>query len=289
MSALLSSFHGGSAANAINSILSISPPSSPSVMLLPTSAGVMPALSELRGFTTDAAGTLYVVNAYKHFSQILTFSKPAVPGGPFTFASVFVGGKDSQLAHPFCAAFGSDGHLYVSNQDPDSKGSVAITYYEGPTMKHPGRLKGVFADGFTALRGIATNGTLWYVADAGDAKTGGSVSILDAGGKKQASLAVNQPVHLLFDGSKYLYIGSEKDNAVYRFDTTGSATTVTPFIASSKTVPIDHTSGLAIADGVFFVGSREGLAINQYSLAEPSSGSVFISGLQDNPEFIAPR
>ena len=43
------------------------------------------------------------------------------------------------------------------------------------------------------------------------------------------------------------------------------------------------------ADGVFFVGSREGLAINQYSLAEPSSGSVFISGLQDNPEFIAPR
>jgi hypothetical protein len=115
------------------------------------------------------------------------------------------------------------------------------------------------------------------------------VSILDASGKQQGSLAVNQPVHLLFDGSKYLYIGSEKDDAVYRFDTTGNATSVTPFIASSKTAPIDHTSGLAIADGVFFVGSREGFAINQYSLAEPSSGSVFISGLQDNPEFIAPR
>jgi hypothetical protein len=247
----------------------------------------MPALSELRGFTTDAAGTLYVVNAYKHFSQILTFSKPAVPGGPFTFASVFVGGKDSQLAHPFCAAFGSDGHLYVSNQDPNSKGSIAITYYEGPTMKHPGRLKGIFADGFTALRGIATDGSLWYVADAGDSKTPGSVSILDASGKHQGSLAVNQPVHLLYDGSKYLYIGSEKDNAVYRFDTTGNATSVTPFIASSKTAPIDHTSGLAIANGVFYLASREGLAINQYSLTDPSSGTVFISGLADNPEFIA--
>ena len=288
MPALLSSFHGGSAANAINTILSISPSSSPSAMLLPTGAGVMPALSELRGFTTDAAGTLYVVNAYKHFSQILTFSKPTVSGGPVTFASVFVGGKDSELAHPFCAAFGSDGHLYVSNQDPNSKGSIAITCYEGPTMQHPGRLKGIFADGFTALRGIATNGALWYVADAGDSKTAGSVSILDASGKKQGSLGVNQPVHLLFDGSRYLYIGSEKDNAVYRFDTTGSATSVTPFITSSKTAPIDHTSGLAIADGVFYVASRKGLAINQYLLAQPTSGSVFISGLADNPEFIAP-
>ena len=39
---------------------------------------------------------------------------------------------------------------------------------------------------------------------------------------------MNQPVHLLFDGSKYLYIGSEKDNAVYRFDTTGSVTAASP-------------------------------------------------------------
>jgi hypothetical protein len=287
MPTLFASFHGGSVANAINSILSISPSSPPSVMLSPNTAGVMPALSELRGFTTDAAGTLYVVNAYKNFSQILTFSKPAVPGGPFTYASVFIGGKDSELAHPFCAAFGSDGHLYVSNQDPNSKGSIAVTYYEGPTMKHPGRLKGIFADGFTALRGIATNGTLWYVADAGDSKTAGSVSIFDASGKKQTSLSVHQPVHLLYDGSKYLYIGSEKDNAVYQFDTTGSGTSVTPFIESSPTVGIDHTSGLAIVDDVFYVASRIGMSINQYSLTQPSSGSVFISGLADNPEFIA--
>lgn len=287
MSQLLASFHGGSAASAINSILSIAPSSAPSVVLAPNGAGVMPALSELRGFTTDGHGTLYVVNAYKNFSQILTFAPPKVSGGPWTFLSVFAGGKDSELAHPFCAAFGSDGHLYVSNQDPNSKGTIAVTYYEGPTMKHPGQLKGVFADGFVGLRGIATNGTAWYVADAGDAKTAGSVSIFDAKGKKQTSLSVNQPVHLLYDGSKYLYIGSEKDNAVYQYDTTGSATTVSPFIKSGSTPPIDHTGGLAIVDGSFYVASRVGMAINQYPLAQPASGSVFVSGLADNPEFIS--
>jgi hypothetical protein len=145
----------------------------------------------------------------------------------------------------------------------------------------------VFAGGFITLRGIATNGTNWYVADEGDTKTPGSVSIFDASGKEQSSLSVNQPVHLLYDGSRYLYIGSEKDNAVYQYDTTGSATTVSPFIQSSKTVPIDHTGGLAIWNGSFYVASRVGMAINQYPLTQPGSGSVYVSGLADNPEFIS--
>jgi hypothetical protein len=98
---------------------------------------------------------------------------------------------------------------------------------------------------------------------------------------------VSEPVHLLYDGTKYLYIGSEKDNAVYQYDTTGNATTVSPFIKSSTAAPIDHTGGLAIADGSFYVASRKGMAINQYPLAQPDSGRVFVSGLADNPEFIA--
>jgi hypothetical protein len=287
VSTLLVSFHGGSTATSINAILGIAPSAAPTVMLAPDANGVMPALNELRGFTTDANSTLYVVNAYKNFSQILTFAPAAASGGPWTFSGVFAGGKDSQLFHPFCAVFGVDGHLYVSNQDPNSTGSVAITYYEGPTMKKPGMLKGVFAEGFIALRGIATNGTNWYVADEGDTKTPGSVTIFDASGKKQSSLSVNQPVHLLYDGSRYLYIGSEKDNAVYQYDTTGSVTTVSLFIQSSNTVPIDHTGGLAIWNGSFYVASRVGMAINQYPLTQPESGSVYVSGLADNPEFIS--
>jgi len=287
MASLFSSFHGGSGASAINSILSLSPSSSPSVMLSPNSVGAMPALSELRGFTTDSTGTLYVVNAYKNFSQILSFSKPQAAGGPFTYDKVFVGGSGSELAHPFCAVFGSDGYLYVSNQDKNSQGSIAVTCYQGPTMTSPGTLKGIFASGFTALRGIATNGTLWYIADAGDSKTPGSVSILDASGKSQGTLSVDQPVHLVYDGSQYLYIGSEQDNAVYEYDTTSGGTKVTKFVRHHKDVPIDHTSGLAIANGVLYVASRKGMSINQYPIAQPSSGSVFISGLADNPEFIA--
>jgi hypothetical protein len=256
-------------------------------MLAPNAAGVLPALSELRGFTTDAKGTLYVVNAYKDFSQILTFAPPAVPGGPWTFDGLFADGKGSELAHPFCAVFGSDEHLYVSNQDPNSKGSIAITYYEGPTMKNPGQLKGVFADGFVTLRGIATNGTNWYVADEGDSKVAGCVFVLDASGKKQASLAVNQPVHVLYDGLRYLYIGSEQDNAVYQYDTTSGGTTVSTFIQSSTTAPIVHTGGLAIVNGVFYVASRVGMAINQYPLSAPGSGSVDVSGLADSPECLS--
>ena len=183
--------------------------------------------------------------------------------------------------------FGADGHLYVSNQDPNTTDSAAITYYEGPTMKNPGTLKGVFPDGFITLRGLATDGSSWYVADEGNSTTPGSVSILDAKGKKQSSFEVKQPVHLLYDGSRFLYIGSERDNAVYQYDTIGSATKASLFIQSSKAVPIDHTGGLAISNGFFYVASRVGQAINKYPLTDPTAGSVYASGLADNPEFIA--
>jgi hypothetical protein len=287
VSTLCASFHGGSSASAINTVLGIDPQRAPTFMLAPRADGVLPALSELRGLTTDKSGTLYVVNAYKDFSQILTFAPPAAAGQPWTFSAIFAGGKSSQLFHPFCAVFGADGHLYVSNQDPNDQGSVAITYYEGPTMKHPGTVKGVFVDGFLTLRGIATNGTSWYVADEGNSTTPGSVSIFDANGKKQSSFEVKQPVHLLYDGSRYLYIGSEKDNAVYQYDTTGTASSASKFIESSHTVPIDHTGGLAISNGSFYVASRVGKAINEYPLTDPGAGRVYVSELADHPEFIA--
>jgi hypothetical protein len=293
MSSMLVSFHGGTTATAINNVLDVSSaaPPTPTValMLAPGSNGAMPALNELRGMTTDARKNLYVVNAYKEFNQILVFSPPTASGAPWTFANVFIGGKDSQLSHPFYGAFGGDGHLYVSNQDNNE-----ITYYEGPTMKHPGKLKGVFARGFTTLRGIATDGTYWYIADEGNSQSPAAVWIYDLKGNKQkASLAVNQPVHLLYDGSQYLYIGSEKDNAVYSYDThtAPDGTTLVPYIVSGGAFPaVNHTSGLAISGSTFYVGSREGMAINQYPMpappAAPTTGSVYVSGLADSPEFI---
>jgi hypothetical protein len=111
--------------------------------------------------------------------------------------------------------------------------------------------------------------------------------ICDSKGNPQSDpLPVHEPVHLLYDGSRYLYIGSEKDNAVYQYDTHEGGTSLDTFICTSTAVRIDHTAGLAIFNGYFYVASRKGMAINQYELATPSTGSVYVSKLADSPEFI---
>lgn len=156
-------------------------------------------------------------------------------------------------------------------------------------MKCPGKLKGVFAKGFTTLRGIATDSDYWYVADEGDSSKNnlGTVWIYDTKGNKQPnSLTIKQPVHLLYDGSQYLYVGSEQDNAVYQYDTKATGSEPASFITSTTSAPIDHTAGLAISGGTFYVASRKGRSINQYPIASPTQGTVYVSGLADNPEFV---
>jgi hypothetical protein len=287
MSSLSISFHGGSSANSINNILAVPTSGSFVPQLAPNSRGSLPALSELRGFFTDSNGNLYVLNSHKDFSNILTFEAPSAAGDPYTFTGVFASGAKDGLSHPFCAVLASDGHIYVSNQDPLSgQTSSAITYYEGPSMAHPGKYKGVFADSFITLRGIATDGTYWYVADEGDSKTPAAVWIYDSSGKRQSnSLSVNQPVHLLYDGSRYLYIGSESDNAVYRYDTKNGGAPA-KFISSLTTAPIDRTAGVAISGQTIYVASRKGQLVNQYPLSNSSAGTTYVKGLADQPEFI---
>ena len=285
MTTLLISFHGGSSAASINNILSM-PSAGPMVPLLaPSASGSLPALCELRGFFA-AGNFLYVVNAYKDFSNILTFSPPASAGNPYTFGGLFAAGSSDGLAHPFCAVLVPNGDLYVSNQDVLSgQKSSAITYYEGPTKNHPGKYKGVFADGFITLRGIATDGTYWYVADEGNSRYSGTVWILDSAGNQKNSLSIDQPVHLLYDGTKYLYIGSEAQNAVYRYDTHSGDAPV-EFITSSTGPKIDHTAGLAISGEYIYVASRKSGSVNQYLLTGPAEASVYVSNLADEPEFL---
>ncbi|HEY3744149.1 MAG TPA: hypothetical protein VGL53_30095 [Bryobacteraceae bacterium] len=285
MSDLCISFHGGSTASSINNILSVIPNTSLTPVLAPNASGVLPALSELRGFFVDSNGSLFVVNAYKDFSNILTFQPQN--GGGYTFDSIFAAGATDGLAHPFCAVAGGDGHIYVSNQDVLSgASSSAITYYEGPTLTHPGKYKGVFIDGFITLRGIATDGSNWFVADEGDSKNPGTVAVYDKNGELKTSVKVNQAVHLLYDGAKYLYIGSEGDNAVYQWDPAGDSQPV-KFVSSTTTVPINHTSGLAISNAYLFVASRKSFSVNSYQISNPAATAVvLVSGLADDPEFI---
>lgn len=77
--------------------------------LLPT-GGRNPALRELRGLAF-AGDTLYVVNGYKDYSQVLLYRSDGQGG--YRFEQVFADGQVNSLLHPF----DSDGTCYISNQD----------------------------------------------------------------------------------------------------------------------------------------------------------------------------
>ena len=286
------SFHGGGSgpkgSKAVNNILVPSASGSTTHLLGPNQDGFMPALWELRGFFADpTSGDLFVVNAYKDCSAIFRFTSSAGAATPYRYAGIFAAGPGAHLNHPFCAALGPDGDVYVSNQDPEGgRTSGAITVYQGSTTAVPGTFVRVFADGFTALRAIATDGVYWYAADAGSTSTPGGVQVFDQHGapQPQGPLNVPQPVHLLYDGARYLYIGSEAKNSVYRYDTTRPGD---PDLFVDGSRQIDHTSGLAISSTALYVASRKGRNVYRYPLADPTSGQSFVTKLPDYPEFLS--
>ena len=292
MSRLAISFHGGGSgpkgSAAVNNILVPSASGSPTYVLGPNQDGFMPTLWELRGFFADpTSGDLLVVNSYKDCSAVFRFANSDNAATPYCYAGIFAAGPGAQLNHPFCAALGADGDVYVSNQDPGSgRTTGAITVYQGTTMPVPGKFVRVFADGFTALRAIATDGTCWYAADAGSTSTAGGVHVFDQQGvpQPQSPLNVAQPVHLLYDGARYLYIGSEAKNSVYRYDTTEPGA---PDLFVDGSRQIDHTAGLAISSTALYVASRKSRSVYRYPLADPTPGQAFVTRLPDYPEFIS--
>ncbi len=250
-------------------------------------------LNEVRGFTTDAAGNLYVVNAHKSLSQILLYAPPSSSSGKYTFQRVFA---HKGLSHPFDAVFGPDGDLYVASQD-----SNAVTVYVGPDSadpdgQGPGTFKGTFISGVGRLRGIACDGKTWYAADA-DAN---AVRMYNLDGDQMStSIAIQEPIHLLYDGSRYLYIGSGDGGSVLVYDTQNPGEASDNQFAPSTYISggdpaIDQTAGLAFGnDGCFYVASRKGKQILKYPIndttpptADAGQVSVFLDDLKDNPEFL---
>lgn len=243
--------------------------------------GTLPSMRELRGFVVGPDGALYVVNGYKNSSLVLRFTG-AGGGGPWSFAGDFA---TEHLKHPFDLEFGPDGHLYVSNQD-----SNEVTRYEGPSDKNPGKYKDAFLSGFGTLRGLACDGTYWYVADETGGSAGtGAVLAYDLTGKAVGSVAVDNPVHLLNSGG-YIYVGSGSGNAVLAFQCGDFADAPVTVVGTGLTPPIQATAGLAIpGDGYIYVASRKGRQILRYPLTPPTTaadGSVFLDSLPDDPEFI---
>ena len=244
-----------------------------------------PELQEPRGFLVgpgNDSNHLYVVNAYKNASLIYRYTSST--SGTYTGGAVFA--SDS-LSHPFDAVFGPDGNLYVSNQD-----SSAITYYQGPGGQSPGTLLGTFAPKakFTTLRGIAWVGSALYAAD----EDAGVLGFNADGTSNSVTIPVKNPVHLFYDGARYLYIGSGKGNSVWVWDTSKQIKTNPAEIIGSKQTPaIEATAGIALpGDGNLYVASRKANVLIQYPIdvtqnpPKVSNGQVLSPGLTDNPEFV---
>ncbi len=108
------SFHGGS--GGVNNILvyhdSGKPHSHPD--LLPT-GGSNPVLQELRSFFITG-DLLYVVNAYKDYSQILLYEEEGNSG--YQFQEIYAS-KDTvnSILHPYDLTFDTQGMCYISSQD----------------------------------------------------------------------------------------------------------------------------------------------------------------------------
>jgi DNA-binding beta-propeller fold protein YncE len=289
VSTVFVSFHGGSSASSVNNIIGFPDGGSPYSVLGPSTTpafGVLPALSELRAFMLSKGGEhLYVANGSKNTSQVLRFRAPSTPGSSWTFDDVYA---DKGLSHPFDLTIGFDDQLYVSNQDTNT-----VTAYSG----HHGE-PSTFVGGLSKVRGIAYDGQHLYVADA----AAGTVTAYDSAAKSVVTFQVKSPVHLLYDGSRWLYVGSESDNSVIACDThhVKSAKTVDVITGSTG---IDHTAGLAIMEGgdgstvTMFVASRKGRQVLAYPLDlssgvptwKPATSEVILDSkvLADYPEFVA--
>jgi DNA-binding beta-propeller fold protein YncE len=96
----------------------------------------VPDAQELRGLAVDAAGRLYVANAYKKASAVLAFSATINADGYSrdSLGTVVDSASSKALLHPYGLAF--DGEtLFVSNQDTNVVSAYAIAGKKTPKAK----------------------------------------------------------------------------------------------------------------------------------------------------------
>jgi sugar lactone lactonase YvrE len=250
--------------------------------LLQTGATGEGTLDELRGFSFDLNGNLYVANADGSNSNILCFS-PNAGSAELTFTSVFT----SEIVHPFDMVYAFSNYLFVSNQSHSGQGGNDVTYYKGFGWANAGTQAGNFGN-YDDVRGLAFDGTYLYVADNG----ANTVTPYDFNLKAQTPIEVTGPDHLYYDRQQYLYIGTEA-NGIWYWDTTNPSSGLKQFLDPNPAMKA--LAGFAFGgDGYVYVADRNGNQILRFpvtSLSPPAAGStgaVFISNsvLNDNPEFI---
>lgn len=302
-------FHGGDAKHALNNIHAYTLDGAEIGTALAKHTlpkGV--TLRELRGFSFGPDGNLYVVNAYRDYSQVLRFRGQPNAEGQHEFVDVFVAHHSANpgLLHPFHAAFAADGNLYVPSQDTNLVsrfyGPSATDASPGSPMPTPPALQdlpshalhpGTFVpaahhrdDGLKEVRHVLfdPDGHL-YVADRG----ADSVKHYDgASGELLRTIAapkLDKPIHLVLtpDG-KQLLIGSAGTNAVVAYDRPSHR--VAPFIAPGAG-GLREPAGMAYGDdGKLYVASRGSNQILRYDTNGKPDPKPFLDGLRDHPEFL---
>lgn len=315
------SFHGGS--GGVNNIQvyhdSGKPHKHPDI--LPT-GGANPVLSELRAFTFRN-GQLYVVNAYKKYSQVLVYNQ--VGENTFTFDATYASPESTAgLLHPYDITFDDQGNGYVSSQDTNlvtgfsnamevapisgalkakygdqlyagtqvasSVGQLPNTAAPYPTdvMKPTGLDVSYTDDTDTrvkhSVRGVLSYGNMLFVAD----EPGDAVKVYE-NGKLMYMIAgenLQAPVQLL-ENNGILYIGSTGNDSVLVCDISGEFTE--PIIVPETFIDgkVKHISGMAFDDdGLFYAAERKAKKIKQFDGAGKELNKDFITDLPDNPEFI---
>ncbi len=305
------SFHGGAEPNRLNHLHAYDTAGQPlgKVLTLDDGKPNSPELRELRGFTYGPDGLLYVVNGYCLYSQILAFSGEQ-EDGRHAFRGVLVPGPaagPTAMSHPFDLAFGPGGDLFVSifvsNQDTN-----VVSRYRGPLdpAGTPGDpvpptaladlsplLPGTFVpsakhgrDGLRAVRGLALtpNGVL-LVADR-DADCIGKYDA--ASGRLLGEITshlLKEPIHVhLETDGRTLFIGSKGNNSVLVCDLADEHCTA---LVAQGAGGLNGPAGLAVHDRALYVCSRLTRQVLRFRLSDGTpTGSPFIDGLSDEPEFI---
>ncbi|QLH48792.1 MAG: hypothetical protein HWD57_02575 [Candidatus Accumulibacter cognatus] len=217
-------------------------------------------------------------------SNVVTALKPPGTGKRSPALAVAAGLRAQKgkrfLKGTFVAS--SRGKLPASPARPPSNcrqpAGLAVVVAPDPSKKHPKRTKVAHS-----VRDVLVYGNSLYVAD----EPGNAVKIYDlAEGKTRGQLQgqiadaqfLQAPVHLLAHGDD-LYIGSSGTDTIlqYHFGS-GELKTV---VRGVRTI-----SGMCFdAAGNFYVASRDDKAIYCCG-ADFGPPRAFISGLQDNPEFL---
>lgn len=288
----------------------------PSVLLNTDSLPKQIALRGLRDFVIGPDGKLYVANSYKLYNQILRFHSTLNAEGQLDFDTIFAQYHhhfNPAMIHPFQMAFCSNNNLLVSCQ-----GTNTIIALHGPFSENVGQPMSTAAayighqncfagtlvpadaeylakGSLNKVRGIAfgPKGNL-YVADEKnnavalyDPSSGVFLrNIVDETNCKE----LDEPVHLLFDGT-LLYIGNKNKNNVLRIDTAQANAKVEVFIANTKGL-INAPSGMCFVERKsgrrFLLGNRMAQEILQYKIVEGKAifEKKLLLNLKDNPQFL---